>query len=172
MPTSRSISPAILLILAASVSVAAQGRSPLLDEIVVSVRKASPKWHFIPAVCTCPALVPSQSSYAFGGWHLGKLTSPRRVQIYVSYVPTEAIAADWMSDLGRRNVETGWWRTQYRLGDEASLWTSDSGYAYLYFRSGSIVVEISGALNDVKFFAPHANWQLATVTKRLERPRP
>ena len=156
MLTYRSLLPAILLIFAASVPIAAQGRSPLLDRIVASVRKANPKWHFSPAICTCPGLVPSQSSYAFGDWYLGKLESRRSVSVYISYVPTSASAADWMIDLVQRKVEPGWHRERYPLADEAYLWTSDTGSAYLYFRSGSIVVEVRGALDDVKFFAPHA----------------
>ncbi len=168
MPTYRSLLLGIFLIFAASVHSAAQGRSPLLDGIVASVRKANPKWHFIPAVCTCPRLVQSQSSYAFGGWHLEKLTSRRRVSIYISYVPTSASAADWMADRGRRNVETGWHREHYAFANEAYLWTSNTGYAYLYFRNGSLVVEVSGALDDVKFFAPHAYPRMAPDNKSLD----
>src|SRR6476660_1436669 len=118
------------LIFAASVHTAAQGRSPLLDKIVESVRKVNPKWHFIPAICTCPVLVPSQSSYAFGAWHFGKLTSDRDVSIYISYVPTSARAADWMADLSRRDVVKEWHRGPYALGDEAYLWNSNTGYGY------------------------------------------
>jgi hypothetical protein len=168
MPTHRSLFLGIFLIFAASVQAPAQGRSPLLDKIVASVRTANPKWHFIPGVCTCPRLVQSQSAYAFGGWHLGKLTSRRRVSIYISYVPTSTSAADWMADLGRRNVVTGWRREHYAFADEAYLWTSNTGYAYLYFRNGSLVVEVSGALDDVKFFAPHAYLRMAPDNKSLD----
>jgi len=153
---SLSLLLATVLILAASGQAAAQGRSPLLDKIVASIRKANPKWHFVPAVCCCPLLVQSQSSYAFGGWHFGKLTSRRHVSIYISYVPTSARAAKWMDDLGRREVVTGWHRAPLTFADEAYLWTSKAGYAYLYFRDGSLIFEVSGAVDDVKFFAPHA----------------
>jgi len=61
-----------------------------------------------------------------------------------------------MIDLGRRDVATGWQRKRFPFIEEAYLWTSDSGYAYLYFRNGTIAVELSGAVDDVKFFAPHA----------------
>jgi len=161
----------ILLIFAASVNTAAQGRSPLLDEIAVSIRKANPKWHFVPAVCTCPALVQSQSSYAEGGWYFRKLTSSRHVSIYISYVPTSASASDWMADLGRRNVVTGWHREPYAFADDAYLWTSNTGHAILYFRNGSLVVEVSGALDDVKFFAPHAYQRTAPDNKSLDATR-
>jgi hypothetical protein len=156
MLTYRSLFATLFLAMTLSSSAAAQGRSPLLDEIVQSVRQADPQWHFVPGVCTCPALVQSQLSYALGGWHHGKLTSSRHVSIYISYVPTSASAADWMVDLGRRNVVTGWRREPYPFADEAYLWISDNRYAYLYFRNGATVVELSGALDDVKFFAPHA----------------
>jgi hypothetical protein len=91
-----------------------------------------------------------------GGWHYGKLTSSRHVSIYISYVPTPKSAADWMVELRSRNVVTGWHREQYPFADEAYLWTSDDGHGYLYFRNGATVVELSGTLGDVKFFAPHA----------------
>lgn len=157
----RSLFLAIFLIFAGSVPTGAQGRSPLLNRIEASVRKANPKWHFIPGVCTCPPLVQSQSSYAMGGWYLGKLTSSRRVSIYISYVPSPASAADWMAELGRRDVVTGWHREQYAFADEAYLWTSNTGSAYLYFRNGSIIIEIQGALDDVRFFARFAKQQTA-----------
>jgi hypothetical protein len=164
----RSVFVTIFLILAACLPASAQGRSPLLDKIVASVRKANPKWHFIPGVCTCTRLVPSQTSYAFGGWHPGKLTSRRRVSIYISYVPTTADAADGMAEIGRRDVVSGWQRQRYTFADEAYLWTAENGYAYLYFRKGAIVVELSGALDDVKFFAPHAYRQMAPDNKSLD----
>jgi len=138
--TYRSLLLAIFLVFAVSVHTAAQGRSPLLDRIVASVRKANPKWHFIPDICTCPPLVPSQSSYAFGDWVRGKVNSRRQVSIYISYVSTSAGAAAWMADLGRRNLKTGWHREPYALADETDLLITDTGYAYLNFRNGSIVV--------------------------------
>ena len=171
MSIHRLLFPALLMILSTSVPSATQGRSSLLNRIVASVKKANPKWHFIPGVCTCPALVRSQSSYAMGGWHLGKLTSRRHVSIYISYVPTPASATDWMADLAQRNVEKGWHREHYPLPDEAYLWTSDAGYAYIYFRSGSIVVEVSGAHDDVKFFAPYASPQVTPDNSSLNRTR-
>ena len=167
--THRSLVLGIFMILAASVDTAAQVRSPLLDRIVASVRKANPKWHFIPAVCMCPSLVQSQSSYAEGAWYLGKLTSRHHVSIYVSYVPTSDSAAKWMADLGRRNVVTGWYREPYPFAEEAFLWTANTGYAYLYFRNGSLIVEVSGMLDDVKFFAPHAYQRMAPDNKSLDR---
>lgn len=156
IPKCRSLLLAILLIVSVAGPVAPQGRSPLLDRIVAAVRKANPKWHFI-GVCTCAALVPSQASYAAGGWHLGKLTSTRHVSIYISYVPSLASATDWMSGFGRGDLVTGWQRERYAFADDAFLLTSNIGYAILTFRSGSIIMEISGALDDVKFFASHAN---------------
>jgi hypothetical protein len=149
--------PAILLILAAFTPATPQGSSPLLDRIVQSVRKTNPKWHFIPGFCTCPVLVRSQSAYAFGGMYYRKLTSPRRVLIYIASVPTSANATDWMADLRDRNARAGWQREQYWFADEAYLWTVDHGNAYLYFRNGAVIGELSGALDDVKFFAHTLN---------------
>jgi hypothetical protein len=153
MSTHRSILPAILLILAAFTPATPQGSSPLLDRIVQSVRKTNPKWHFIPGFCTCPVLVRSQSAYAFGEMYYRNLTSGHRVLIYIAYVPTSAIAADWMTGLRDRNARAGWQREQYWFADEAYLWTVDHGNAYLYFRKGAVVAELSGALSDVESFA-------------------
>jgi len=81
----------------------------------------------------------------------------RHLSIYISYVPTAKAAADWMIDLRRRNVGTGWRREPYPLADDADLWISDNGYAYLYLRKGTTVVELTGALDDVQFFSSHVN---------------
>jgi hypothetical protein len=70
-----------------------------------------------------------------------------------------------MADLGRRNVVTGWHREPYAFADDAYLWTSNTGHAILYFRNGSLVVEVRGALDDVKFFAPHAYQRTAPDNK-------
>lgn len=153
MLTYRSLLAALCLAVTLSSSVMAQGRSPLLDKIVRSVRHADPQWHFVAGVCDCPALVQAQTSYAFGGWHHGKLTSTRHLSIYISYVPTAKNAADWIIDLARRNAVTGWHRELYPLADDAYLWVLDNRYAYLYFRRGATVVELSGALDDVKFLS-------------------
>jgi hypothetical protein len=153
MATHRSILPAILLILAVCAPAVTQGSSPLLETIVQSVRKASPKWHFIPGFCTCTALVQSQSAYAFGDMYYRKLSSRRRVTIYISYVPTFARATDWMADLRDRNSREGWQRQEYRFASEAYVWTVDNGNAYLYFRNGAVIAELNGAPNDVSFFA-------------------
>jgi hypothetical protein len=104
-----------------------------------------------------------------GAWYLGKLTSRRHVNIYISYVPTAASAAVWMADLGRRDVVTGMHREPYPFADEAYLWTSSTGHAFLYFRNGSLVVEISGGLDDVKFFAPHAYPRMPPDNEALDR---
>jgi hypothetical protein len=129
--TYRPLVLGILLLFAWALRTAAQARSPLLDEIVVSVRKANPKWHFVNAVCTCQALVPSQSSYVAGGWYFRKLTSRRHMSVYISYVPTSAAAAEWMAELGRWNLVAGSHREAVNFADEAYLLTSDTGYAIL-----------------------------------------
>jgi hypothetical protein len=169
--TYRPVVLGILLLFAWPLRTAAQPRSPLLDEIVVSVRKANPKWHFVNAVCTCPALVPSQSSYVAGGWYFGKLTSRRHMSIYISYVPTSVAAAEWMAELGRWNVVAGSHRQAVTFADEAYLLTSDNGYAIFTFRNGSVIVEVSGALNDVKFFAPQTYHRRAPDNKSLHASR-
>src|SRR5258705_12824570 len=78
----------VLLVFTASIQVGAQGRSPLLDKVVKSVKKHRPLWYFIPGVCTCPALVSNQLSYAMGGWHLCGVASKRHVRVYVSTIPS------------------------------------------------------------------------------------
>ena len=153
MLTHRSILAAILLILAGCTPAEPQGSSTLLDRIAQSIRKANPKWHFISGFCTCPVLVPSQASYAFGVMYYRKWASPRDVLIYIAYVPKSANAADWMADLRDRNARAGWQREQYWFADEAYLWTFDNGHANLYFRDGAVIAELSGASDDVNFFA-------------------
>jgi hypothetical protein len=150
-----------LLVLAISTQVGAQGRSPLLDKVVRSVNKHRPSWHFIPGVCTCPPLVPIQTSYAAGGWHPGNITSKRHVSIYISYVASVEDAAQWMAGLSQRDVVEGWRRDRYKLGDESYLWSANDGYSYLYFRKGSVVVELSGKAGDVKLFAEYAEKQIS-----------
>jgi len=150
----------VSMVLAASTQVGAQGRSPLLDNVVRSVKQHQPAWQFIPGVCTCPLLVPSQISYAMGGWHLGDITSKRRVTIYISYLPSVQDAAKWMAGLSQQDVVEGWRREKYMLGDESYLWSADDGYSYLYFRQGSLAVELSGNVEDVTLFAEYAEEQM------------
>ena len=150
----------ILIVLTASTPGSAQGRSPLLDKIISSIEKHQPLWYFIPGVCTCPALVPNQLSHAMGGWHLGGLASKRDVTIYISYVPSVEDAAEWMEGLTKWNVAEGWHRDRYPLGDESYLSSADDGYSYLYFRKGSVVLEVSGEDSDVKLFAKYAEEQM------------
>jgi hypothetical protein len=149
------------LTLAAPISAAAQGDSPLLDKIVRSVRESNPKWHFIPGFCTCPVLVRSQSAYAFGYMYYRELTSSSRVSIYISYMPTTAIANDWMKDICDRNATARYLREQFGFADEAYVWTFDNGNASLYFRNGAVIGELNGAPNDVRFFARTLNKQWA-----------
>ena len=150
----------VLMVLAISTPIGAQGRSPLLDKVVSSVNEHEPLWHFIPANCTCPALVPSQISYAMGGWYLGDLTSRRRVTIYISYTPSVQDATQWMEELSQRDLVKGWRRARYELADESYLWSADDGHSYLYFRQGSVAVEVSGDITDVKLFAKYAETQM------------
>src|SRR6266511_4278233 len=149
-----------LVVFTASIQVGAQGRSPLLDKVVRSVKKQRPLWYFIPGVCTCPALVSNQLSYAMGGWHLGGVASKRDVTIYIAYVPSVEDAAEWMEGLTKWNVAEGWHRDRYPLGDESYLSSADDGYSYLYFRKGSVVLEVSGEDSDVKLFAKYAEEQM------------
>ena len=150
----------VLLVFTASIQVGAQGRSPLLDKVVKSVKKHRPLWYFIPGVCTCPALVSNQLSYAMGGWHLGGVASKRHVSVYVSTVPSVEDAAEWMEDLSQRKVVAGWRRDRYMLGDESYQWSSDDGYSYIYFRKGSVVVEVSGQKRDAQLFAEYTAKQM------------
>jgi hypothetical protein len=84
----------------------------------------------------------------------GKISDHRYVMIYVSYVTTTALAADWLHDLRDRNAANGWERDDYNFADEAYLfWTSDPGGASLYFRRKAAIVQISGRRTDVQFFA-------------------
>jgi hypothetical protein len=162
MSTKRSIVFALFLTLAVPVTTVAQGRSPLLDKVVQSVEGTNPKWHLILGFCTCPVLVRSQVTYAFGDMYYGKLSSPRRVSIYISYVPTPAIARDSMADLRDRNDTARYLRKDYMIGDEAYLWTFENGTASLYFRSGAAIGELFGNRADVHFFA-------RTLTKEWAR---
>jgi hypothetical protein len=158
----------VVMVLAASTQLGAQGRSPLLDEIVRSVKNHRPAWHFIPGVCTCPVMVPNQISYAMGGWDLGDITSKRRVTIIISYVPSVQDVAQWMAGLSQQDVVDGWRREKYKLGDESYLWSADDGYSYLYFRQGSLAVELSGNVADVRLFAEYAVKQMPPANKRLQ----
>ena len=150
----RSLLMALLLLVIAPTSGVAQGRSPLLDEVVRTVRGANPTWHFVPGFCTCPALVPSQTAYAFGDMYHRKISDHRHVMIYIGYVPTRALATNSLRDLRDRNAANGWRRDEYKFADEAYLfWTSDVGGASLYFRRGPAIAQISGRRTDVEFFA-------------------
>jgi hypothetical protein len=157
MLTNRSIFNALLLAIVASITAAAQTRAPLLDRIVQTVENTDSRWHFMAAFCTCPALVRSQTDDAFGEMYYGKLTDHRNVLIYVSYVPTSVIAAEWMRDLRDRNTTARYQREEYEFADEANLWIYDRGGASLYFRSGATVVWLSGVRKDVQFFARTLN---------------
>jgi hypothetical protein len=157
MLTNRSIFNALLLAIVASITAAAQTRAPLLDRIVQTVENTDSRWHFMAAFCTCPALVRSQTDDAFGAMYYGKLTDHRNVLIYVSYVPTSVIAAEWMRDLRDRNTTARYQREEYGFADEANLWIYDRGGASLYFRSGATVVWLSGVRKDVQFFARTLN---------------
>lgn len=157
MLTNRSIFSPLLLAIVASITAAAQTRAPLLDRIVQTVENTDSRWHFMAAFCTCPALVRSQTDHAFGEMSYGRLADHRNVLIYVSYVPTSVIAADWMRDLTNRNTTARYPREEYRFADEANLWIYDSGGASLYFRSGATVVWLSGVRKDVQFFARTLN---------------
>jgi len=152
----------VLMVLASSPEVGAQGGSPLLDKVVRSVKKHKPLWHFIPGVCTCPPLVPTQSSYAAGVWHPGEITSTRRVGIYIAYLRSVQDAAQWTSGLSQQQVVEGWRRDKYKLGDESYLWTANDDYGYLYFRQGRLAVELSGNVADVKLFAEYAEKEMPT----------
>jgi hypothetical protein len=154
MSTNRSLLMALLLLVVAPTSGVAQGRSPLLDKIVRSVRGANSSWHFLPGFCTCPTLVRSQTAYAFGDMYHRRISDHRHVIIYIGYVPTTALAADWLRDLRDRNAANGWRRDEYKFADEAYLfWTSDAGSASLSFRRGAAIGQISGPRTDVEFFA-------------------
>jgi hypothetical protein len=157
MLTNRSRFNALLLAIVVSISATAQTRAPLLDRIVQTVENTDSRWHFMAAFCTCPALIRSQTDYAFGEMYHGKLTDNRHVTIYVSYVPTSVIAADWMRDLRDRNTTARYPREEYRFADEAYLWIYDRGGASLYFRSGATIVALSGVRKDVQFFARTLN---------------
>jgi hypothetical protein len=154
MSMKHSLLLALLLSVTAPTSSIAQGRSPLVDKVVQSVTDANPKWHFLPGFCTCPALVRSQTAYGFGVMYYGQISDHRDVMIYVSYVPTTALAAHWLHDLRDRNAANGWRRDDYNFADEAYLfWASDPAGASLYFRRKAAIVQISGRRSDVQFFA-------------------
>jgi hypothetical protein len=158
MSAPSSIVFVLLLTLAVPITTLAQGRSPLLDQVVQSVEAQNPKWHFVPGVCVCPVLVPAEVAYAFGSMRYGKLSSTRRVSINVAYVPTAAIAKDSMTELRKVNDTApyrrkGTVREGYIIADEAYLWTYEDGSAALYFRNGTAIGELLGAPDDVRFFA-------------------
>ena|SRR2546428_3464590 len=154
MSTNRLIELALLLLVVAPTSGVAQGRSPLLNKIVRSVRRANRTWHFLPGFCTCPTLARSQTAYAFGDMYYRKISDHRDVLIYIGYVPTKALAADWLGDLRDRKAVNEWRRDEYKFADEAYLfWTYDAGGASLYFRCGAAIGWISGPRTDVEFFA-------------------
>lgn len=160
----------LLLLTLTSVPIEAQGRSPLLDKVVHSVKKKAPQWHFIPGVCTCPPLVPSQKSYASGGWHLeDRKGKPRHVGIYVSEVPSAEEATAWMEGVSWREVAAGWQRERYWLGDEASLLRNEDGTSStIYFRTGHVIIEVSGALREVERFARYIAEELAASEQVAE----
>ena len=154
MSTNRSIVLALLLLVVAPTSGVGQGRSPLLDKIARSVTGANSSWHILPGVCTCAALASSQTAYAFGYMYHRRISDHRHVIIYIGYVPTNALAADWLGDLRDRKAVNGWRGDEYKFADEAYLfWTSDAGGASLYFRRGEAIGWISGPRTDVEFFA-------------------
>jgi len=148
----------VLLLLATTTAlIKAQGRSPLLDRVVRSIKREEPRWRFIPGVCTCPPLVSGQRSYAAGGWYLEEAGERRHVSIYVSYVPSAQLAAEWMESMSRWPVAEGWRGEKYSLGDEAYLSRNQDGTnSTVSFRKGKIVVEVSGELGDVVRFAGYA----------------
>jgi len=154
MSKTRSLLLALLLLVIPSVPLFAQGRSALINEVVRSVRNANPKWHFVAGFCTCPGLVRSQTAYAFGVMYHRKISDHRHVAIYIAYVPTVALAADWFRDLRDRNAANGWQQDEYKFADEAYLcWASDPRGASLYFRRKAAIVQISGSRTDVQFVA-------------------
>jgi len=65
-----------------------------------------------------------------------------------------------MAGLSQREVVEGWRRDRYKLADESYLWSKNDGYSYLYFRKGSVVVELSGKVGDVELFAEYAEKQM------------
>src|SRR5258707_200390 len=71
------------------------------------------------------------------------------------------IATDWMKDLRDRNATARYLREQFGFAGEADVWTFDNGNASLYFRNGAVIGELSGAPNDVRFFARILNKQWA-----------
>ena len=155
--STRSILFALFL-LSVPVTTGAQGRSPLLDKVVHSVEAANPKWHLIPGVCDCPVLVRPQMAYALGSLYYRRLSSGRRVMIYIAYVSTAAIATDSMAELRKVNDTApyrrkGYLREDYMIADEAYLWTYENGTAALYFRSGTAIGELFGAPADIQFVA-------------------
>jgi hypothetical protein len=151
-PNSSTIA-AVVLVLLLSTPFASQSRSPLLNKIVQAVHTTNRNWHFIPGFCTCPALVRSQTDYAFGDMYYRKLTGDRRVSIYIAYVPSVTVATEWMRDLHARNRTAGYQRQDYSFADEASLWIYPRGGAALYLRSDAFVAELTGSAADVQFFA-------------------
>ncbi len=162
MSTHRSIVFVLFVALAVPITSAAQGRSTLFDKVEQSIEATDPKWQVVLGFCTCPALVRSQVAYAFGDMYYRKLSSPRRVSIYISYVPTPSIARDSMADLRDRNDAARYLREDCSFAEEAHLWTFANGSAALYFRSGSAIGELFGARADVQFFA-------RTLTKKWAR---
>ncbi|MCM3902939.1 MAG: hypothetical protein ND866_14630 [Pyrinomonadaceae bacterium] len=46
------------------------------------------------------------------------------------------------------------------LLDKVVLWSADDGYSYLYFRQGSIAMELSGNVADVMLFAEYAEKEM------------
>ena len=65
-----------------------------------------------------------------------------------------------MAGLSQRDEGEGWRRDRYKLADESYLWSKNDGYSYLYFRKGSVVVELSGKVGDVELFAEYAEKQM------------
>jgi hypothetical protein len=80
--------------------------------------------------------------------------------MYISYTPSVEDATQWMGEISRREVVKGWHRATYELADESYLWNADDGTSYLYFRQGSLAVEVSGSIADVKRFAKYAEKQM------------
>jgi len=54
-------------------------------------------------------LVSGQRSYALGGWYIGLgKDKPRRVGIYISYVPTAEGARESMRSMSQWSLAEGW----------------------------------------------------------------
>ena len=129
----------------------------ILRRAVASTEVTGSEWRFIPAVCTCPPLMPEQVGVATGAWWRNSPDGPPTVISVTVYAIAAANAAARYMRVRRtgRQFPEGWTLQPTNFADDAYAAIYRDGRHYdLSFRKGRFLVSVSGSNHaEVERFA-------------------